>query len=932
MSHVEAFAYKDAAAHWVVGVMTAERKLLHCGGTFELIALPGMNASAANRGLGLTHGAGHFDPTKAGMSGVSRDHVAKVVDEMSRGSKYYSNAQHRDKQLEDKIASIKQQLERTSASELRAFDDAMAVLCARAEAHERDLTQVWVVLDMDAFYAACEIRERPELAGVPMAVGGIGMISTANYAARKFGVRAAMPGFIARKLCPQLVFVDHHFQEYTAAAEEVRAVIRKYDPHFSAMSLDEAYICLTPYLIQQGILSKDASTHPADHTAVPQREQGQDAEGPGEGDMPELRPAKRARSSAPGRGRAPTPAETTAILAVVQQMRDEVKAVTARYHPPKGQLGTSSAAATIEGDIKRTAPQAQSIIPPGVPIVGACVGSSCGTSPGSSTGTGTGPGTEGNDSVLGQAICLTCSCGIGPNPMLAKIASNDNKPDGQALVQWDRTAIIAYMSKLPVRAVPGVGKVTEKLLTEIGLKTCGDVIANKGRLRAAFNERMSTWLLRCCLGISNADRDTAAQHGFFGEKGSNAPHEEGEVGRKSISSERTFRDCNDWETLKRKAVELAQGLAADMAKEGITGTTATLKMKLHTFEVLQRSATLAKPTADPVVLGQAAESLLQAAWPVTLRLIGFRMSGLSKAGTKPTVLQAFLASKAATAGDTGQQQASTGARDSSDGEVEVLESHASSGTASAVDIPDAGQGGHPATGILSPQKRGLGMAVVAPARHLPHNRALVEQKVGNAGRKRDISGFFAMHAVSASVHAGDRPAHQRQGQGSSAAAADAGAASSSGDAEAELLLSQSHESRDDIDIIDLFNDDEEEEEGKREGEGGPGDNTAMGEGGDGNQHERSASAPLNDSSANVKPCVQRSCLRDDDSIEIIGAAVGEAVPPGAPPGKKGTKAAAGAPAIGSHQQASAAHVSSKSRRGASSRPTTGAMDAFVLRK
>ena len=54
-----------------------------------------------------------------------------------------------------------------------------------------------------------------------MAVGGIGMISTANYVARKFGVRSAMPGFIALKLCPELVFVDHHFDKYQEASQQV---------------------------------------------------------------------------------------------------------------------------------------------------------------------------------------------------------------------------------------------------------------------------------------------------------------------------------------------------------------------------------------------------------------------------------------------------------------------------------------------------------------------------------------------------------------------------------------------------------------------------------------------------------------------------------------------------------------------------------------
>ena len=75
----------------------------------------------------------------------------------------------------------------------------------------RELTRTWAHIDMDMFYAAVEIRDDPSLADKPVAVGGEMMISTANYIARKYGVRSAMPGFIAKKLCPQLVFVDCNF-------------------------------------------------------------------------------------------------------------------------------------------------------------------------------------------------------------------------------------------------------------------------------------------------------------------------------------------------------------------------------------------------------------------------------------------------------------------------------------------------------------------------------------------------------------------------------------------------------------------------------------------------------------------------------------------------------------------------------------------------
>ena len=95
---------------------------------------------------------------------------------------------------------------------------------------------------------------------VPMAVGGIGMISTANYVARKFGVRSAMPGFIARELCPQLVFAKPDFSKYSAASRASRVIFADYDAEFSAGSLDEAHMDVTDYCLQHGLTGAQPST------------------------------------------------------------------------------------------------------------------------------------------------------------------------------------------------------------------------------------------------------------------------------------------------------------------------------------------------------------------------------------------------------------------------------------------------------------------------------------------------------------------------------------------------------------------------------------------------------------------------------------------------------------------------------------------------
>lgn len=128
---------------------------------------------------------------------------------------------------------------------------------------QRDLTQIIVHVDMDAFYASVELLDDPSLRDKPFAVGH-GVVSTASYSARKFGVRSGMAGmscvldassraecqsraeFVAKKLCPQLIVISTHFNRYMELSKQIMDIFRRYDPTMCAAGCDEGYLKYVP--------------------------------------------------------------------------------------------------------------------------------------------------------------------------------------------------------------------------------------------------------------------------------------------------------------------------------------------------------------------------------------------------------------------------------------------------------------------------------------------------------------------------------------------------------------------------------------------------------------------------------------------------------------------------------------------------------------
>ena len=203
---------------------------------------------------------------KAGMVGLDKEKINQIIFEASKGSRFYENELKKDKQVAERIRKQTACLEKITEQQRQEALQTTQLIVKELE-KTRDLSRTFVHIDMDAFYAAVEILDNPELRDRPMAVGGNAMLSTSNYPARRYGVRAAMPGFIAKKLCPELVIVPPHFEKYKEYSRQVQEILTEYDPNFAMASLDEAYLDLTEYLRErQENKEKRTFTRSKDHS------------------------------------------------------------------------------------------------------------------------------------------------------------------------------------------------------------------------------------------------------------------------------------------------------------------------------------------------------------------------------------------------------------------------------------------------------------------------------------------------------------------------------------------------------------------------------------------------------------------------------------------------------------------------------------------
>ena len=217
------------------------------------------------------------------------------------------------------------------------------------------------------------------------------------------------------------------------------------------------------------------------------------------------------------------------------------------------------------------------------------------------------------DAIL-RAVELSASVGIGPNRLIAKLASDYRKPDGLTVITRERVA--AFLDPLPLTVLRGVGKKAGAQLQRLGLRSVGDVRRVPiERLARRFGTRFAAYLQEQAHGIAS-DRVI--------------PHAE----RKSISKETTFgQDISDPDTLFDTLSWAAQEVGHIARLEGRRGSVVTLKVRFKGFETHTRSHTLAHPSAaDDVLLKHAWRLFEREPWsgrPV--RLIGLGIAGWAEA-------------------------------------------------------------------------------------------------------------------------------------------------------------------------------------------------------------------------------------------------------------------------------------------------------------
>jgi DNA polymerase IV len=329
-------------------------------------------------------------------------------------------------------------------------------------------------VDMDAFYVSIEMLRHPELRGKPVVVaydGPRGVVTTASYEARKYGVHSALPMVTARRRCPQLTVLPVDMQLYRRGSNKVMETLSEFSDTIEVVGMDEAYV--------------DLSASP-----------------------------------------------------VPQARAQEIKR---RIH---------------------------------------------------------------------QATHLVCSIGLAPNKLMAKIASDLDKPDGFFVLTEENW--LATVGDQPASLLPGVGTRTFERLRQIGIGTVAELArADERLLEGSFGPKYGRGLRARANGRGSENLTL-------------------ERVRKSESRETTFpEDVTDRDLLRETVDRLARSVCESLASNGRRGRTVTLKIRLRPFKTYTRSRTLPSHTVEPDRVADTALELLERFDPQTpVRLVGVGVAGL----------------------------------------------------------------------------------------------------------------------------------------------------------------------------------------------------------------------------------------------------------------------------------------------------------------
>jgi DNA polymerase-4 len=335
-------------------------------------------------------------------------------------------------------------------------------------------------IDMDAFFAAVEEQRNPALIGKPVVIGGRGdptkrgVVSTANYEARKHGIHSAMPLMTAYKLCPQAVFLPVDYQAYVVASAQFKSTLLSVSPIIEDIGIDEVYLDVSELT-----------------------------------DLPEV---------------------------IASRIKTRIKEKTG----------------------------------------------------------------------------LTCSIGIAANKLLAKIASDMQKPDGLTiLTEGD---IESRLWPLPARKLYGVGPKTEAYLKTIGIETIGQLaLLPLEKLLEHFGNSYGQYIYDSSRGINDSPLITSWE-------------------AKSISRETTFqKDIKDWQSIAKTLALLIREVVSEMQNSGYKARTVTIKIRFSDFETKTRAKTLTDYTDAEEEMRKVAFSCLKRIdLNKRVRLIGVRASNLEK--------------------------------------------------------------------------------------------------------------------------------------------------------------------------------------------------------------------------------------------------------------------------------------------------------------